>query len=166
MRPGTCIDTNVLVDVFFEDAQHGPRSERALDAAATRGPLLIGPVTYAELLASFAKHLGERDARHDLDLFLHEAGIEATPLDQSAATVAGLAYLRHLGSRDAAGVECAECGHRNQFQCASCRRAVVWRQHILTDFLIGAHALHTTGVLLTRDRHLRRKIPGLRVVTP
>lgn len=163
---GTAVDTHVLLEVLVPDTQAAEQSVRALDAAAERGPLVIGPVTYAELAAHFARTLGEGEGLAELDLFLDQAGIRLEPLPAKAASTAGRAYAKHLGERSARRMECPRCGQQQQFLCSKCGAAVAWRAHVLTDFLIGAHALHTTGVLLTRDRHLHRKIPGLKLVSP
>lgn len=163
---GTAIDTNVLLDLLVPESEAGERSVRALDAASERGPLVIGPVTYAELAAHFARARDDARGLEDLDLFLEQAGIRLEPLPSEAASTAGRTYAKHLGERRATEMECPRCGHRQRFLCSKCAAPVEWRQHILTDFLIGAHALHTTGVLLTRDRHLHKKIPGLKLLSP
>ena len=43
---------------------------------------------------------------------------------------------------------CAAC----EGQCAQCGARLHGRQHIVSDFLIGAHALHQADRLLSRDR--------------
>lgn len=163
---GTTIDTNVLLDLIESGAPESERSIRALDAAAGRGALVIGPTTYAELAAHYTRFHDETVAREELDLFLQQSAIRVEPLTPDAAATAGIAYAKHLGARPRSDMECPRCGQRQAFRCGKCGSAVEWRLHIISDFLIGAHALHTTGVLLTRDRHLHRKIPGLKVLAP
>lgn len=164
--PGTTLDTNVLLDVLLDDARHAAASERAIDQAAREGALTIGPATLAELVTVFARKGGEADAEIQVRAFLREAGITPTSWPEEAAATAGIAYAAHLKKRNPASVQCPACGKRAKHDCPHCGRLVAWRTHILTDFLIGAHARHDTGSVLTRDPHLHGKIDGLHVIVP
>lgn len=162
----TTLDTNVLLDILLADPTHAEASERAIDLAASEGAISIGPVTFAELVTVFARKHGAADAEPLVRAFLAEAGIAARPWSPEAAATAGVAYAAHLKRRDPAAVECPACGKRAKHECRNCGRTVAWRAHILTDFLIGAHARHDTGRLLTRDPHLHGRIEGLTVLVP
>lgn len=164
--PGTTLDTNVLLDVLLDDPKHAALSAKAIDRAAREGALTIGPATFAELVTVFARKLGAKEAEERARAFLREAGITTTPWHDEAAATAGLAYAAHLKKRDPAKVECPNCGKQAAHECPDCGRIIAWRVHILTDFLIGAHAKHDTGRILTRDPHLHGKIEGLRVSVP
>lgn len=162
---GTTLDTNVLLDVLFEDPDFADASEAAIELAHEHGALAVGPVTFAELVTAFARHaIPASDVSQAVRAALAKAGVAVTTWTEDEAATAGLAYERHLAGRDPALVECGACGKRQAFACAKCRRAVAWRSHIMTDFLIGAHALHATGRVLTRDPRLHAKIEGLEVV--
>ena len=65
--------------------------------------------------------------RNALDSALMELGVSLSPINSSIAYEAGLRWKRY---RDAGGP----------------------RSRIIADFLIGAHALASSDVLLTRDR--------------
>ena len=116
----TAVDTNVLLDVFLADAQHGPRSAQWLRSAYDSGAILVCDVVYAELVPAF----GDRAA---LDDVLRAIGGEPSPIDTDIAFEAGVRWRRY-------------------------RRAGGPRNRILTDFLIGAHAVAKADAFLSRDR--------------
>ena len=87
----TLVDTNVLLDLVTGDATWGEWSQRQLEAAAVRGPLLINGVVYAELSVGFAR-IEEADAA------LNEARIEMEPVPRAALFLAGKVF-RHYRAR-------------------------------------------------------------------
>lgn len=99
---------------------------------------------YAELAAFFP-------SQQDLDRFLADTRIRLEPSDPSALYRAGQAW-REYRDRRPAGFACPECGHVQHVRCDSCGRSITTRQHVLSDFLIGAHALVRADRLLSRDR--------------
>ncbi len=72
MSIGTIVDSNVLLDLFTDDARSGDWSAAHLAAAFDEGPVLINPVIYAELSVGFDRiedldaALPERDEREDV----------------------------------------------------------------------------------------------------
>ncbi len=57
---------------------------------------------------------------------------------------------------------CPACGTQVEITCRACGRELTVRQHILTDFLIGAHAQTQADQLLSHDRDfIRRYFPSL-----
>ena len=137
------MDTNVLLDIQQHDPVHFPSSAEALAGAATRGALIIGEVVYAELSA--------RLPQADLEHFLDDLGIEYVPSSRAALHRAGEAFGSHLAGRGT-DVECPSCGNRFSATCPRCTEIVAWRQHLIPDFLVGAHAELHAGSLLTRYR--------------
>jgi len=86
-RPGTFVDSSVLLDLFTEDAQWLPWSEQALIAALQRGPLVVNAVVYAEISTRFTR-IEALDAVLPRRLIVEE-------IPRAAAFLAGRAHLAH-----------------------------------------------------------------------
>ena len=141
----TAIDANVLFDVLFPDrAALNNNSEAMLDKAGSEGPLVIGEAVYAEIATAFV-------GVEDLAFFLEESEIDLTVTGREGLFSAGLAW-REYTRRRPADMTCPACGTSQSVKCTNCGREIRSRQHVLADFLIGAHALHHADRLLTRDR--------------
>ncbi|MGH3808749.1 MAG: type II toxin-antitoxin system VapC family toxin [Pseudonocardiaceae bacterium] len=140
----TAVDTNILLDVLIPEAPHGEASERALAEAAGAGALLISEPVYAEL----AVHFAEQQA---LDRFLTDTGIRLEPSGAEALHRAGRAWSDYLRRRPTT-LACPQCGAAQDVRCDQCGASIQPRQHVVADFLIGAHALVHADRLLTRDR--------------
>jgi len=129
----TAIDTNILLDLLIPGAPHGTQSEEALERAGTEGRLLICPEVYAELAGAFPE-------RAALDAFLGATGLELDSPNADGLFAAGAAWRDYLRNRGESA------------RCPSCGTGLTIRQHLVADFLIGAHALTRADRLLTRDR--------------
>lgn len=140
----SALDTNVLLDLLIPGAADAVDAQRRLDEALAQGALVICDVVYAELAALFP-------SQGDLDRFLDVTSIRLEPTGRAASARAGLAWRLH-GQRRASGLVCPACGARQAVECAHCGRAFQMRQHLVADFIIGAHALIQANRLLTRDR--------------
>jgi len=152
----TAVDTNVLLDVLLADPEHAEASADRLDRAAREGPLVICDIVYAELAACF----GSPD---EPDAWLAEAGIRREPFVPEDLRMAAAAWRRYVARRPR-GLRCPHCGAHLKVACDRCGTAIRVRQHVLPDFLIGAHALRV-GRLLTRDTAFYRTyFPNLRVM--
>ncbi len=88
---GTFVDTNVLLDLVTDDEDWADWSERQLDAASLRGPLLINDIVYAELSVRF----GTIEA---LDQFVGAAGLEMTPMPRASLFLAAKAFQSYRAS--------------------------------------------------------------------
>jgi len=140
----TAVDTNVLLDVLIPDAPQGEESERTLAEAVRFGAVVISEPVYAELAAHFVH-------RTSLDGFLEDTGIRLEPSGAEALHRAGMAWSEYIRRRPLPFF-CPQCGAAQDVRCERCGASVQPRQHVLADFLIGAHALVRTDRLLTRDR--------------
>ena len=90
-----------------------------------RGAYERGAIIICDIV--YAELVPEFPDRDSLDGALHEIGATHSPIDSSVAYEAGLRWKRY---RAAGGP----------------------RERIMTDFLIGAHAVATADAFLTRDR--------------
>jgi hypothetical protein len=116
-------------------------------------------MVYAELAAAFP------DAS-ELTEFIADLNLQITDFNVRALQDAATAW-RQYTSRRGARVQCARCGHQVRVDCAKCGVPIVWRQHIITDFLIGAHALRQADRLITRDTgYYPTYFPTLTLVNP
>lgn len=82
------VDTNVLLDVFEDDAAWADRSVRQLRAQAQVHELFINPVVYAELSLAF-------DSVSAVDEAIEGIGITCRELSRPALFLAGRAFLKY-----------------------------------------------------------------------
>lgn len=87
----SAVDTNVLLDVFRPDPQHGPQSAAWLQRAYDDGAVLVCDVVYAELVPFFGDRL-------TLDRALREVNATLSPIDSSIAYEAGMRWMRYRRS--------------------------------------------------------------------
>ncbi|HYF27721.1 MAG TPA: type II toxin-antitoxin system VapC family toxin [Baekduia sp.] len=95
-RPGTVVDSSVLLDVFTDDQTWGEWSAEQLVAALERGPLVLNAVVLAEVSPRFSR-------LEDLRRALPARALDE-PLPDAAAFLAGhahQAYRRAGGARQA-----------------------------------------------------------------
>lgn len=153
----TAVDTNILLDILIPGAPHGDISEKSLTESLEAGSVVISEAVYAELAAHFSK-------REKMDQFLQETGMHPCPSGADALYLAGKAWREYRHRRPDSAV-CPSCGTSQDFRCVGCGSPFLPRQHVVADFLIGAHASIHADRLLTRDRgYYRTYFPGLRLV--
>lgn len=81
----TFVDTNVLLDVATPDAAWAAWSERQIEIASMRGPLLINDVVYAELSV-------RAPAMEIVDDFVQGLGVEVRSASRAALFLAAKAF--------------------------------------------------------------------------
>ena len=140
----TAVDTNILLDILIPNTAFLDASRAALGTAYTEGSLIINDVVFAELASQFGR-------QKDIELFLSDTGIHLQSTTTGALYLASRAW--NVYHKRKKGLVCSSCGKQHQpVVCTGCRQTIQVRQHIIGDFLIGAHAVHLADRLLTRDR--------------
>jgi len=86
------VDTNVLLDIFEDDADWADWSQDRLDSASATDALAINPVIYSELSIGFARI-------EELEAVIKEASLAIEDIPREALFLAGKAFLRYRRSR-------------------------------------------------------------------
>ncbi len=151
------VDTNILLDILLPDETFFASSKEVLDRYVSKGQLIIGELVYAELASQFSD-------QQDLSAFLSETGIKLVPSNPHVLYLAGKTWKEYSRTRRTA-LQCPSCGKAIPVICPACKSALKIRQHIISDFMIGAHASVHAELLLSRDRGFYKTyFKGLKVV--
>ena len=151
------IDNNVLIDVILAGPTCAQTSADALGEALQDGTLVVCEAVVAEIFPVF------EDQRR-IDEFFRLTGIALEPSTMGALSRAGAAWNQYRG-RNTSAIVCQKCGTTQAAACDACRAKIEVRQHLITDFLIGAHAAVQADRLMTRDRGcFRTHFPDLKLV--
>ncbi len=142
------VDTNILLDVLIPDEEYFRSSKRMLDEYVRRGQLIVCEIVYAELASQFP-------SEQDLQAFLSDTGIRLIHSSEKAFYLAGERWRKYSRNKKQQ-VQCSQCGKKMMILCPKCKRPLKFRQHIISDFIIGAHALTHAELFLTRDRGFYR----------
>ncbi|MFH0811422.1 MAG: PIN domain-containing protein [Pseudomonadota bacterium] len=154
----SAVDTNVLLDLLIPNAKFVDRSLACLAQAAEEGLLILNEIVFAELSSQFLN-------QSDLNQFLSETTIQLRASNEQVLWEAGRAW-KEYSKRKTSNV-CAACGKTLSVFCTQCGHPIQPKRHIISDFLIGAHAKTFADQLITRDRGFyRRYFKGLTIIDP
>jgi len=142
------VDTNIFLDVLIPDEEHFRSSKRMLDEYVKKGQLIMCEIVYAELASQFP-------SEHDLRSFLSDTGIRLVHSSEKTFYLAGERWREYNRNKQQRW-QCSQCGKRVTILCPQCGRPLTFRQHIISDFIIGAHALTHAELFLARDRGFYR----------
>jgi predicted nucleic acid-binding protein len=152
----TAVDSNVLMDILERRGQRAAEAAAQLNAAARLGPILICDVVYAELASLFPNP-------RTIEEFLTRNSIEVESVSTEVLFEAGQTW-RHYTRQRGSSLSCSACGARSQPACPQCGEVLRSRQHMVADFIIGAHSFARADRLITRDRgYYRTYFPELRI---
>ncbi len=140
----TAIDTNILLDILIPDKRYAEGSKNLIEKYREKGKLQICEIVFSELVSQFS-------SADELELFLEDAGIALQTSGRESLSMAGERWKEYAALRSKS-LQCNECGRILRIECPDCGAAISCRQHILSDFLIGANALTHADLILSRDR--------------
>lgn len=86
------VDTNVLLDVFADNAEWSDWSQDRLDSASATDTLAINSVIYSELSIGFSRI-------EELEAVINEASLAIEEIPREALFLAGKAFLRYWRTR-------------------------------------------------------------------
>jgi predicted nucleic acid-binding protein len=128
------VDTSPLVYIYNGVADFGRNYAALLGDLSVRYNLIISKLVYGELSLIFKN-------TELIDNFLSDTGIIIGEIDPKAYVIAAKRWNTYNKRRI---LICQRCGKKLvQLICKECNSEINIRQHILTDFVIGAHALQT-----------------------
>jgi predicted nucleic acid-binding protein len=140
----TAVDTNIILDILIPNEPFSESSKKLLDAHLSMGRLILCEVVYAELAAQFP-------SEEELKQFLTETGMRLEYSNEKSLYTAGTRWAKYARKSNKDRFTCHQCGHHFEVACPRCQSAVTRRLHVLSDFLIAAHALIIADCLLSRD---------------
>ncbi len=148
------IDTCVLLDLLLDQNDDSIRKLRQL--RDSHDELVVCGIVYGELSPFFLEQV------QDLNLFLSQMDIRVEICRQEDYAYAGRQWHEYRKRRR---FVCPTCGKSVQLTCRHCERPISFRQHILSDFIIGAFSQLHCDAILTRDYgYYRTYFPNLKQI--
>jgi len=152
------VDTNVLVYIYSGTPNIGRIYAELLGDLSAKYNLVIPKLVYGELSLIFS------DSKQ-LNSFLSDTGIIIGDIEPEAYILAAKRWDSYNKRRV---FICQRCGKKlKKLICRECDDEIKIRQHILTDFIIGAYALQTEEQkIVTSDKgYYASYFPELTIIT-
>ena len=152
------IDTNPLIYIYHNVLDFGKKYAVLLGKVGKRNALLIPKIVYGELSLAF-------EDEKELNDFLSDTGIIIGEMKPESYVIAAKRWETYNRRRV---LMCTKCGKKlGKLICKKCNSGIKIRQHILSDFLIGAYALQMKGRnLITNDGgYFSSYFPDLNIIT-
>jgi predicted nucleic acid-binding protein len=152
------VDTNPLAYLYAGIPDLGKKYALLLNDLSKNNTLLIPKIVYGELSLIF------RNER-DLIAYLTDTGIVVGDMSAEAYVIAAKRWDAYNKRRV---LTCHKCGAKlSKFVCEKCGSPIKIRQHVLSDFMIGAYALEMQGrTIVTHDAgYYSTCFPELKIVT-
>ena len=94
--------------------------------------------------------------------------IDVVILNEDSLFEASRAWKKYSQrKKNANAIDCPSCGRNQTLACDTCQKIISLRQHIVSDFLIGAYAKIQANRLITRERGFYRTyFSALNIFTP
>jgi len=152
------VDTNVLVYIYSGIPNTGRKYAELLGDLSTKYNLVIPKLVYGELSLIFS-------TSKQLNRFLSDTGLIIGDIEPEAYIIAAKRWEKYNKRRV---LICQKCGGRiEKLICKACNAEIHIRQHILTDFIIGAYAFQTSErKLVTNDKgYFSTYFPELTIIS-
>ena len=152
------VDTDALVYIYSGIPNIGKRYAELLGDLSVKYNLVIPKLVYGELSLIFS------DSKQ-LNSFLNDTGIIIGDIEPEAYILAAKRWDSYNKRRV---FICQRCGKKlEKLICRECDDEIKIRQHILTDFIIGAYALQTEEQkIVTSDKgYYASYFPELTIIT-
>jgi len=152
------VDTNVLAYIYSGTPNIGRRYAELLGDLSAKYNLVIPKLVYGELSLTFSNS-------KQLNSFLSDTGIIIGDIEPEAYILAAKRWESYNKRRV---FICQRCGKKlEKLICRECGDEIKIRQHILTDFIIGAYALQTEEQkIVTSDKgYYASYFPELTIIT-
>jgi len=153
------VDTNALVYIYSGIPSIGRKYAELLGDLSTKYNLVIPKLVYGELSLIFWNS-------KQLNNFLSDTGIIIGDIESETYLVAAKRWDKYNKLRV---LICQRCGKKlEKLTCRECGVEIKIRQHILTDFVIGAYALQSSErKLVTNDKgYYSTYFPELTIISP
>lgn len=146
------VDTCVLLDLLLD--QNPDSIGKLAQHHNDRNELIICGLVYGELYPFFAS------GKMDIDIFLSEMDICVEDFTKQDFSYAGAKWNDYNKRRR---FNCPSCGKSIRIICHHCKSHISIRQHIRSDFIIGAFSeLHADGILTRDHGYHKTYFPQLR----